>query len=166
VSGRNYRLQIMTIDELYNRYCTKVHKLRGNYIPLTITTIRNILCKWNIRHSKDSSICPLCKLIETNGILLEGLEEKDLNQWINKYNKHKDHHHYISQRQHQAHKQDKKELVQNKRTDRAMSYMTSLSFNHRVGSTKTSLSLFSHIIQQTRQHTQTILSLCGRQTTK
>jgi hypothetical protein len=120
VSGRNYRLQIMTTDELYNRYCIEVHKLKGNHIPLTITTIRNILYKWNIRHSKNSSIYPLCKLIETNEIPPEGLEEKNLNQWINKYNKHKDHYYYISQKQHQVHKQDKEELVQNKRTDRVI----------------------------------------------
>lgn len=69
VSGRNYRLQIITNKQIYNLYKQQVmlrgNKTLGTDIPLSFTTIRkNILKKWNIHRTTDATICPTCRYLE------------------------------------------------------------------------------------------------------
>lgn len=142
VSGRNYRIQLMTTKELYKRYCGEVKRVgnqeNGTDLPLSSTRIWKILKLWPIRHTKDVSQCPHCKLIADYGngqppppnLLADALvkwrkkngdtpppvnlEQKIVQKWRNKLERLKATHKQIAQAQHRSHKQAKKELIASK----------------------------------------------------
>ena len=118
VSGRNFRVQTITGDELYRRYCEQVGKVgdKGKKTdqPLSITKINNILAGCNIHHSKDTTQCPTCRLLADydNNQPPPDLEGKALIKWQRKLNKaKKSNHKHIAQTQHKSHKQTKQHTI-------------------------------------------------------
>ena len=122
VSGRDYRIQLMTTKELYRIYSEEVkrvgNKKKKTDIPLSITTINQILAKWKIHHSKDTAQCPTCKFLKTyeEKPPPSNLEPAKLRKHQNKLLKHKNHK-LIAQSQHNAFKTSKQKLTDTKSTN-------------------------------------------------
>eukprot|EP00026_Physarum_polycephalum_P006654 Phypoly_transcript_06705.p1 GENE.Phypoly_transcript_06705~~Phypoly_transcript_06705.p1 ORF type:complete len:245 (+),score=30.60 Phypoly_transcript_06705:442-1176(+) len=125
ISERNYRVQTISEQELYKRYCEEVKKVgeveKGTNMPLSITRINNMLMEWWIHHSMDTTQCPICKLLHDYG---DGqpppqhLTGTELTKWQKKLNKHKKANHkhlYITQ--HKTHRQTKEKMIREQLTD-------------------------------------------------
>jgi len=92
----------------------------NTHIPLSQTAIHSILKQWSIHHSTDATVCPSCKLLRDYGNEQpppRGLRGLALRKWQINLKKQKESHHAIAKIQHQANKQQKEDLVNNKKTD-------------------------------------------------
>lgn len=125
VSGRNYRVQVISGQELYRRYCEEVKRVgkkeEGTHMALSITRINNMLMGWRIHHSTDATQCPICKLLHDYGNGQPpppNLQGNELTKWQKKLNKCKNSNHkHKSQTQHKIHKQTKDKMVKEQLTD-------------------------------------------------
>jgi hypothetical protein len=123
VSGRMWRVQLMTNEEVYRRYVDEVMKVgrrdMGTDKPLGSTRIYEILRWWRIHHSQDISQCSTCKF-------LDKYEDKPPPQHLNnnasairkhnnKLNKHKNHK-LIAKTQHNSFTSSKEQLIQTQST--------------------------------------------------
>jgi hypothetical protein len=124
VSGRMWRVQLMTDKELYRRYVEEVKKVgknsKGTDKALSKKRVKQILRGWRIHHSTDTSQCPTCKFLEQYDgkpppqNLLNN--PKALKKHQNKLIKHKQHK-LIAQTQHNIFKANKQHLIDTQSTD-------------------------------------------------